>query len=926
MQVAQFIKLDNFITNINFKNYFYYLLSMENESDHKLIADGDNIPNLTLTNNATTASQSASSGQSKKKACPSPAEKSAWDALLQELVEAIKSKPAPPHSPSPPPGEEDDQDQADPSFDHHYRVHSPYFIGAQPYLMFAPPYFMQPYPALPQPLNLSSTSPDKQVDELSASLDRLDKDNQDLADPLCAPINEKLAETCTRWFRNQRTKSDIMELLQQCEWPSNCDGLKVVAINNEVKKAMNRKNHDKDKKMKYIANGICKAAQPLVGVWNQLVQYEHAVKQDAVEHGELEESAPFVQVGTKVFDFTQIIQEVELGLKTLGVCNMQATKKWCLDLQYLLVPSAKELAHEKQPITDNMFGENMQDSHKDLISANKVTKVMVPQPTRETTPSPPLQSFFRIYGLRCPPQCKPAVVPKTTPKPVVRTTSSKLPITTPVFQQLQVPRFQLLWPWLQQQQPPRQEKLVSIPLPHIPVGGRTKYFLNQWYKLTKDLFIIQCVKGCQIDIVGDSTRCKHKAELKMSTEELEAGDKQIAQLLAKNVIMPAVSSPNQCISNMFLRPKQDKGWRLILNLSNFNWVVSKKKFKMETLDHIIAAMTEKCYMCVLDLSDAYLTLWVNKQFWLVLRFYWQGRLLQYIVLPFGLSSSPWLFSKVMKVVVSHLCKMGYIVIYYLDDGWQCGRTYNKCLQACYATHNLLVACSFIPNLSKSSLVPSQQVSMLGFELNSVTMTIQISKEKEKNILELIHITLTADRTIWQLARLIGKLISIMRVLPQGKQHYRSLEHDKLHGLHTTGWKWYSFCTLSMHSQTDLLWWLHNIPGAVCSLWETNPDCLMRTDSSDYAWGGGTRQKINCTGKFHSGRESSEYQHKRNPGNLVLSTELQIINSKLPSKNRRWLRMCDCLHMWHGWHEIRTVQQNCCRCLGSSRQIKCEIVH
>ena len=58
-----------------------------------------------------------------------------------------------------------------------------------------------------------------------------------------------------------------------------------------------------------------------------------------------------------------------------------------MDLQYLLAPSAKELANEKQPITDKMFGDNMQDSHKDLISASKVTKLTTsPQPRKPTHP------------------------------------------------------------------------------------------------------------------------------------------------------------------------------------------------------------------------------------------------------------------------------------------------------------------------------------------------------------------------------------------------------------------------------------------------------------------------------------------------------------------------------------------------------------
>ena len=317
---------------------------------------------------------------------------------------------------------------------------------------------------------------------------------------------------------------------------------------------------------------------------------------------------------------------------------------------------------------------------------------------------------------------------------------------------------------------------------------------------------------------------------------MAAGDEQIEQLIAKNAVTLAVYSKGQCVSNIFLRPKHNMGWRLILNLSSFNWTVAKNLFKMETLDHIIAAMSESCWMCIFNLSDAYLTLPVNSKFWPVLRFYWCRKLLQYVIILFGLKSSLFLFSKVVKVLVSHLRKMGYIVIFYLDDEWQCGRTYEECLEACIATHNLFISCSFLPNYEKSCMVPSQKVTVFSFELDSVKMVISISKDKEKKILELIKITLTSQHTIRQIAKLIGKLISIMRVLPRGKQFYRSLEHDKLWALRKHKGCWDSECILSLKSHIDLLWWCHNIPGAQASLKKTNPDCLMQTDSSNYAWG------------------------------------------------------------------------------------------
>ena len=143
----------------------------------------------------------------------------------------------------------------------------------------------------------------------------------------------------------------------------------------------------------------------------------------------------------------------------------------------------------------------------------------------------------------------------------------------------------------------------------------------------------------------------------------------------------------------------------------------------------------------------------------------------YIVLPFGLTSTPRIFTKVLKSLVSYLHHQGHTVIFYVDDGWSCGDTYKTCLRACEATYNLLVFCSFISNNSKSSLVPSQIISVLGFNLDLVTMTISISKHKSDVLLKLINDHLTATHTILQVAQLVGKFISITKVLPGGQQYY-----------------------------------------------------------------------------------------------------------------------------------------------------------
>ena len=148
--------------------------------------------------------------------------------------------------------------------------------------------------------------------------------------------------------------------------------------------------------MKYLAMGLCKGIQPLAIAWSQLLDFEFQLKQAAKKAGDPEDEASFVTIGDKTFDFSEICRSMELGLKILGICHVQVVQKRRLDLQYLLAPSAKELALEKQPITDFMFGDDMQQAHKDVLAKNKLTNLTVPlkkQKKTHTYSHQPVQPF-----------------------------------------------------------------------------------------------------------------------------------------------------------------------------------------------------------------------------------------------------------------------------------------------------------------------------------------------------------------------------------------------------------------------------------------------------------------------------------------------------------------------------------------------------
>ena len=138
------------------------------------------------------------------------------------------------------------------------------------------------------------------------------------------PIPDACSFTLEKWFHKPHSKKKVVEILSSCERPSNCPSLKVVSINEEVKKTMTRRNHDKDKRMCYLCTAIPKAAQPLSSAWGALLRWEDEIDNSltTVSLKDFLDNSPI-----KLKD---IITQVELSLKVLGIANVQAIHHACV--------------------------------------------------------------------------------------------------------------------------------------------------------------------------------------------------------------------------------------------------------------------------------------------------------------------------------------------------------------------------------------------------------------------------------------------------------------------------------------------------------------------------------------------------------------------------------------------------------------------
>ena len=107
-------------------------------------------------------------------------------------------------------------------------------------------------------------------------------------------------------------------------------------------------------------------------------------------------------------------------------------------------------------------------------------------------------------------------------------------------------------------------------------------------------------------------------------------------------------------STLFLVPKKDGKMRPVINLKALNVFVKSQHFKMEGIHLIRDLMVQGDWLTRIDLKDAYFAVPIHDTHQKYLRFIWQQQTYQFTCLPFGLSSAPRIFTKLLKLVVAYL--------------------------------------------------------------------------------------------------------------------------------------------------------------------------------------------------------------------------------------------------------------------------------
>ena len=88
------------------------------------------------------------------------------------------------------------------------------------------------------------------------------------------------------------------------------------------------------------------------------------------------------------------------------------------------------------------------------------------------------------------------------------------------------------------------------------------------------------------------------------------------------------------------------------------------------------------------------------------------------MLPFGLPSAPYIFTKCIRPLVKHWRAKGHCIVVYLDDGWGTAPSLSECHSMSTEVKQDLLNTGLVPNVDKSVWDPVQELNWLGMKWNS----------------------------------------------------------------------------------------------------------------------------------------------------------------------------------------------------------------
>jgi len=387
---------------------------------------------------------------------------------------------------------------------------------------------------------------------------------------------------------------------------------------------------------------------------------------------------------------------------------------------------------------------------------------------------------------------------------------------------------------------------MFIPPPSIerePLSTRLTRRLGHWRQITSDATVLSIVqRGLRVLLKMKPHYVVRCPLFRGSAEQMTSMAVQIDEWLRDGVIEPVVSGPH-LLSLLFPVPKVNGQWRWCLDLRRTNELTDAPRMRLPGVRLARQVLPRGCWFVRLDLTSAYHHVAMHRSARRLLAFSAFGRRWRFKAMPFGLSTAPAFFTRLLRPVAAHLHALGVRILRYLDDFLIWAMSRDACQRAARRAVRLLERLGFLINWDKSCLEPAQEVEYLGFLWRSDTMTLHPRPERLQELRRQARVVLRLNAAgalpVRRLAALVGKVIAMMPALEVLNFRRHSLQRCVNFTIRSTS-SWNAYTSLSATAVRDARWLATGAAAAHARTgrpWRSaRPRLVLTTDASPTGWG------------------------------------------------------------------------------------------
>ena len=341
------------------------------------------------------------------------------------------------------------------------------------------------------------------------------------------------------------------------------------------------------------------------------------------------------------------------------------------------------------------------------------------------------------------------------------------------------------------------------------VKGRLKDNIEYWRDIGTNDYILSIIDKGYVIPFAVTPNCSFNQNNKSAIQYSSFVTEAINDLVDKGCVIEVPFVPF-VVNPLSVALNSSGKKRLILDLRVVNEHLVHEKIKFEDWRTAIQIFSKHCFMFKFDISSAYHHIEISPTQQTFLGFSWEGRYYCFSVLPFGLATAPYVFTKVVRALVKHWRRNASDIVVYLDDGWGCGFNFSECQKRSEFVKLSLEQSGFIVNEQKSIWTPTLCLEWLGLIWNASDFTLSIPDRRIDNVFQVLQNAILKFPVITarEIAKVTGKIISLSPVL--GNVCRLMTRYLHLVIIHRVSWDKRIKLDRDHPCITELQFWLHNV--------------------------------------------------------------------------------------------------------------------